>query len=132
MNKYHFIKCEYKLESQEPVIFLIGRNKDTLEKKIFRVIGFQPRFYVPENEPVPQSSKIIGIKSGFKSIFNEPCKQITVKIPSDVKELRAYFKKSFQADIPFTRLYLIESGIRTFFEVLDDMDEIHFSQVKGE
>lgn len=130
MTLYYFINIEYKIEFQEPVIFLWGRNTETLEKKMFRVLGFRPRFYVPENEDVPQSSAILEINSGFKSIFNEPCKQIMTQIPSDVAKLRQFFIKTFQADIPFTRVFLIETNILTKFEA-PDKDEVHYSELRG-
>lgn len=131
MTKYHFINIEYRTEFQEAVLLLWGRNIETLEKKMFRVIGFKPRFYVPEYDEVPQSSAILAINSGFKSIYNEPFKQIITQIPSDIPKLRQYFTKTCQADIPFTRTFLIESGILTKFTA-PDKDEIHYNELIGE
>ena len=131
MTKYHFIKIEYRIESNEPILYLWGRTLDTLEKKLFRVIGLRPRFYVLESEAVPSSPTIIEVKSGFKSIFSDNCKCIYTQIPSNVKDLRKYFTKTFQADIPFTRMALIELGIKTFFEV-PDKEELHYTELKGE
>jgi len=131
MTKYHFINIEYRTEFQDVVLLLWGRNVDTLEKKLFRVTGFKPRFYVPEHEEVPQSSAIISINSGFKSIYGESFKQIMTQIPSDIPKLRQYFTKTCQADIPFTRTFLIESGILTKFTA-PDKDEIHFNELTGE
>ena len=67
--KYHFIKCEYKVEGNDPIIYLWGREIDTLEKKQLKIIGFRPRFYVLESEPVMKTNAIREVKSGFKSIF---------------------------------------------------------------
>lgn len=131
MTLFHFINIEYKTEFNEAVIFLWGRNTETLEKKMFRIIGFRPRFYVPENEQVPQTSAILEIKSGFKSINNEPFKQIQTQIPSDIPKLRVYFTKTCQADIPFTRTFLIESGILTKFEA-PDRNEINYTEIQCE
>ncbi len=131
MTQYHFINIEYRTEFQEAVLLLWGRNIETLEKKVFKIIGFKPRFYVPEHEEVPQSIAILAINSGFKSIYNEPCKQIITQIPSDIPKLRQYFTKTYQADIPFTRTFLIESGILTKFTA-PDKDEIHCNEITGE
>ncbi len=131
MTLFHFINIEYKTEFNEAIIYLWGRNVSTLDKKMFKVIGFKPRFYVPENEPVPQSSAIVEIKSGFKSIHGEPFKQIMTTIPSDIHKLRVYFTKTCQADIPFTRVFLIEMEILTKFEA-PDKDEIHYNEIRGE
>ena len=130
MTLYHFINIDYRTEFQETTILLWGRNTETLEKKQFRIIGFSPRFYVPENEEVPQSSAITSITSGFKSIHNEPFKQITTQIPSDIPKLRGYFSHTCQSDIPFTRTFLIELGILTKFEI-PDKDEIHYTEIIG-
>ena len=88
MQKYYFIKIEYEIESGEPILFLWGRTLDTLEKKLFRVIGFRPRFYVLQDKPIPSSQSIVEVVLGYKSIFNEKCKCIYTKLPSDVKELK--------------------------------------------
>lgn len=115
-----------------PVIFLWGRRLDTQEKILFRVTGFEPRFYVPEEEEVPQSVAIKRVVSGFKSIFGEPVKMIVTQLPEDVRELRKYFKKTSEADIPFTRNFLIETGIRRYFTVPDGRTEINYKEIVGE
>ncbi len=130
MTRYHFINIEYRTEFQEAVLLLWGRNIETLEKKMFRIIGFKPRFYVPEHEEVPQSSAILAINSGFKSIYNEPFKQIITQIPSDIPKLRPYFSRTCEADIPFTRVFLIQTGILTKFEI-PDKEEVNYSEVLG-
>jgi DNA polymerase elongation subunit (family B) len=130
MTLYHFINIEYKTEFNEAILFLWGRNTETLEKKMFRVLGFKPRFYVPESEEVPQSSAITSIKSGYKSIHGEPFKQLTTQIPSDIPKLRQYFTKTCQSDIPFTRTFLIESGILTKFEA-PDKEEVQYTEIIG-
>ena len=132
MTKYYQIRCEYKVENDVPIIFLWGRKIDTFEKILFRVVGFEPRFYVPEDAEVPQSTAIVRVVSGFKSIFGEPLKMIVVGIPEDVKQLRTYFKKTYEADILFTRLFLIECGIRRYFTVPDGKTELNFTEVVGE
>ena len=133
MVKYYQIRCEYRVESEiTPIIFLWGRKLDTLEKVLFRVTGFEPRFYVPEEEEVPQSIAIKRVVPGFKSIFGEPVKMIVTQIPEDVRELRKYFKKTFEADIPFTRNFLIETGIRRYFTIPDGRIEINYKEIIGE
>lgn len=130
MTKYHFINIEYKTEFKETVILLWGRNTETLEKKMFRIVGFKPRFYVPESEQIPQSSAITSVTSGFKSIHNEPFKQITVQIPSDIPKLQVYFTHTCQSDIPFTRTFLIELGILTKFEA-PEKEEVLYTEIIG-
>ena len=129
--KYHFIKAEYKVENQEPVIYLWGREYETLIKRMFKIVGFRPRFYVLESEAVMKTTAIREVKSGFKSIFGDPCKMIVVNIPSEVTALRKFFTKTFQADIPFVRVFLIELEIRTWFEIQNGLEEVHYTKIKG-
>ncbi len=130
--KFYFIKCEYRVEEEIPIIYLWGRNIETQEKILFRILGFEPCFYVLENAPVPNIPQIKRVQSGFKSIFGEHCKKIIVGIPEDVKDIRGQFSKHFQADIPFTRLFLIVTGIRRYFTVPDGKTELNYTEIVGE
>lgn len=132
MIKYHYIKVEYKVENDDPIIFLIGREINTLQKRIFRVTGFEPYFYAKEEEAVPNSTMIKRVESGFKTLFGEPCKKIVVTIPSDVRELKKYFSWTGEADIVFPRRFLIDTGIKTYFSVPENKDEIHYKEIIGE
>lgn len=132
MVRCHFIKVEYRIENQEPIIFLIGRTQDTLEKKIFRIAGFQPYFYVAGDESIPSSSQIVSVEQGLSSIFGEKTKKIITHLPSDVRDLRKYFNRTFEADVPFVRRFLIDQNIKTFFEIPNNKDELHYTEIKGE
>ena len=61
---------------------------------------------------------------------------IICNIPSEVRELRKFFTKTFQADIPFTRVFLIELEIRTWFEIAQEftgkiLEDVNYTEVKG-
>ena len=130
--KFYFIKCEYRVEEELPIIYLFGRNLETQEKIMFRILGFEPYFYVLESALVPKIPQIKRVQSEFKSIFGEPCKKIICGIPEDVKDIREQFSKHFQADIPFTRLFLIVTGIRRYFTVPDGKTELNYTEIVGE
>jgi DNA polymerase I len=132
MTKYYFIRCEYRVEEELPVIYLWGRNLETHEKSLFKIHGFQPYFYVLESESVPNIPQIKRVISGFKSIFGEACKKIIVSIPEDVKDIKGQFSKTFEADIPYTRRAIINLGIRRYFTVPDGKEELNYTEVKGE
>lgn len=132
MSKFYFIKCEYRVEDGETIIYLFGRNIETQEKILFRVSGFEPYFYVEESEQVLNIPQIKRVQSGFKSIFNEPCKKIFVGVPEDVRDIRKEFKKTFEADVPFTRRFLINIGIRKYFTIPDGKTEINYTEIFGE
>lgn len=132
LTKYYFIKCEYRVEEQEAVIFLFGRHIETQEKVMFKVLGFEPYFYVLENEPVPSIPQIKRVQSGFKGLFGEKYKKIVVGVPEDVKDIKQNFTKTGEADIPFTRRFLINLGIRRYFTVPDGKTELNYTEIVGE
>ena len=132
MTKYYFIRCEYKVEDEIPLIFLWGRNLETQEKILFMVSGFEPYFYILESEFVPKIPQIRKTISGFKSIFGEPCKKIIVGVPEDVKDIKGQFSKHFEADVSFTRRFLINTNIRRYFTVPDGKAEINYKEIIGE
>jgi DNA polymerase elongation subunit (family B) len=130
--KYYFIKCEYRISEELPEIYLFGRDLISKEKSMFKIVGFEPHFFVLESESVPKIPQIKRVQSGFKSIFGEPVKKIVVGIPEDVKDIKTQFSKHFQADIPFTRLFLVVTGIRRYFTIPDGKEELNWKEVMGE
>lgn len=132
MTKYYFIKCEYRVEEEIPIIYLWGRNLDTQEKIMFRILGFEPYFYTLESEKVPSIPQIKRVQSGFKNIFGELCKKIICTVPEDVKDIRTQFNWTGEADVPFTRRALIDLGIRRYFTVPDGKTELNYTEVIGE
>jgi len=132
MAKYYFIKCEYRVEEEIPIIYLWGRNLETQGKIMFKVLGFEPYFYTLEQEQVPNIPQIKRVQSGFKNIFGQPCKKIICGIPEDVKDIRNQFKWTGESDIPFTRRFLINTGIRRYFIVRDGKTELNYIEIIGE
>jgi DNA polymerase elongation subunit (family B) len=64
-----------------------------------RVVDFYPYFYVPDpNGP-------------YRSIFGEPLSKVVAPDPSKVPEMRSKYPKHYEADIPYTRRFLIDTGI---------------------
>lgn len=132
MAKYYQIKCEYRVEEDQPVIYLWGRNLETFEKVLFRILGFEPYFYVDEAEEVPSIPQIKRVEHGFKGIYGDLYKKIVCATPDDVKDLRKIFSKTGEADIPFTRRFFINMGIRRYFIVPDGKTDLHYTEIKGE
>lgn len=132
MTKYYFIRCEYRVEDEVPVIYLWGRHIDTQEKVLFKIYGFEPYFYVIESESVPSIPQIKRVQTGFKGLFGEKYKKIVVGIPEDVKDIKQNFIKTGEADIPFTRRFLINRGIRRYFTIPDGKTELNYTEVVGE
>lgn len=97
------------------VIKLVIRTNDG--KKVVPVFGFNPHFYVEGN----------GEYLDFRGI---KLKKIETKLPEDVREVRKFYNRHWQADIPFTRLFLIETGIYTWVKVPDKSTNILWHEVK--
>jgi len=132
MTKYYFIKCEYRVENEEVIIFLFGRNIENQEKVMFKILGFEPYFYTLSSEHIPNIPQIKRTQKGFKSIFGEDCTKIIVDIPESVKDIKSQFSKHFEADIPYTRRFLINLGIRRYFTVPDGKTELNYMEIIGE
>ena len=85
-----------------PIINLYGRASQTQKNKL--VIAFRPYFYVPGRD-----------ENNLKDIFGKPVRKIYAKDPSDVPDMRRLYEKHYEADIPYTRRFLIDKGIKAYF-----------------
>ncbi|MEM3452508.1 MAG: DNA polymerase domain-containing protein [Candidatus Hadarchaeum sp.] len=79
-------------------IFLSLRHSDGSKSRT-EVVGFKPHFYVPG-------------QGGFRSLFGEELRKVIVPDFKLVPQERAKYKKHYQADVPYTRNFLIAAGIR--------------------
>jgi len=111
MNRYHIVTVEY---NSDGTISLFGRNEKG--KKEIRVTDFYPYFYVPSDEVIFDERIKETDNNGYLSIDGRILKKITTYKPTDVRELRKEFSKAYEADIPFVRRFLIDSGITSGFE----------------
>lgn len=104
------MNVEYALEGnpQKPIIYFWRRENG--KRICHRIEDFQPYFYILEEEKT-DDPRITGTQSGFKSITDEACKKVYVKLPKHVKELRGLFKKSFECDIQYTKRYVIDNNL---------------------
>lgn len=82
-------------------IILYYRTKNG-KKKI--TIPFTPYFYVPG-------------KGESQDLFGNPVKKITVNDPSDVPHVRRLYDKHYEADVPYTRRFLIDMNIKSYFQI---------------
>lgn len=82
-------------------INLYGRS---LTKKEKITVPFRPYFYVLSSG-----------KSEFKDIFGNSVKIVYANDPSDVPNMRVLYAKHYEADVPYTRRFLIDKGIKSYF-----------------
>jgi len=106
------MNIEYNIENGKPIIYHYRRENGI--RICHRIESFQPYFYVPEDDILPMmdgkiDNRIVRTESGFHSIINEPLKKVVCVLPKHVKELRDYFSKSFEADVGFTKRWMVDT-----------------------
>jgi len=89
-------------------IKIYARSNDGEKEKI--IIPFRPYFYVPANR---------NSETEYKDLFGNPVKIIYARDPSEVPDLRKFYDKHYEADIPYTRRFLIDTGVKSYFVVKD-------------
>ena len=123
--KYQFVNISY-----DGKMLLTGRS-ETGQRKTFRVNGFEPYFFIDDNDMDFADEAIVNIESGYKSLFGADLQKVTVKEPYVVNRLRDYFSKHWEADIKFVRRFLIDKKIKSGFEVKSNDWNIYHDDIKA-
>jgi len=79
------------------------RSEDGKKRKVY-VDDFFPYFYVQD------------ASGEYKSLFGDNVRRIVVDDPSEVLKEREKYGKTYEADIPFVRRFLIDTGIKSGME----------------
>jgi len=79
------------------------RSEDGKKRKVY-VDDFFPYFYVQD------------ASGEYKSLFGDNVRRIIVDDPSEVPKEREKYGKTYEADIPFVRRFLIDTGIKSGLE----------------
>ena len=99
---------EYMIRDNKPVIHVFWTDESGIRHHE-EDAKFKPYFYVPVEESVPKDPRITGTEEGeFYSIFGGKVKKLYTQLPSQVKEVRELFTKTFEADILFPTRYTID------------------------
>lgn len=93
------VTVEYELEDEIPVIYIFARGVDRKRYK-FKDESFRPYYYVLAEEANRAPTDL--------SIFGEQLVRIDKVKPADVRKERKRWMRTFEADIPFTRRYMID------------------------
>lgn len=105
-------QVEYNNTRDGAIIHVFGREPNGKSTHL-QVTGFEPYFYIPaeyaDQGPVVRQINV-DKKHMFKSIHGEALRRVYVKSPSDIRLLRDRYHH-FEADIPFTSRFMIDSGI---------------------
>jgi DNA polymerase I len=95
-------------------IFLWLRKPDGSKARV-EVLGFRPHFWVPGEGP-------------HRTLFGEPAREVVVPDFRAVPEIRAGYPRHFEADIPYSRRFLIDTGVRSGV-ALPDGGAVHVSRI---
>lgn len=113
-----------KIEANGSLIILIGRQEGTNERWTVQVTDFRPYFYVPALDIGKVEEKGLDYEGGFMAYVHEDptlpmvdTLRVFTKDPADVGKRRKGFDRTWEADIPYTRRFLIDTGIRSGFQV---------------
>jgi DNA polymerase I len=108
------------------VVVLYGRNPDHPEKRYeVKARGFRPYFYAREEECRDNESFLLGqesiqeIEYGNFDAFNthENLAKVYPPYPQDTRSAREYFDQTWNADVPFTNRFRIDTGLEDVVEV---------------
>ena len=125
--KNQLISGNYDYDDNTITLFSRDENNKRRETKI---IGFEPYFFVPEGENIDSKKIISRSKAEIKSIYGDKLDKIVTNKPKSVGEIREDFSKHFEADIPFVRRFLVDSGITSGFEVPDNKEMVYWNKIK--
>ena len=81
------------------------------KKHIIEIEDFYPYFY---SVTIPESEHVVKVEKGFKTIDGKQVYKIYVDHPGVVPKLRK--QSDYEADIPYVRRFMIDVGLRDFFE----------------
>lgn len=125
-QEYQFINAHYNNDKSITVHATDGKKNYKI-----KVVGFEPYFYVHENDIPPDDEDIIGVEEGYVHEDGYPLKKIICSSPNVVhsqhgKSLRDHenFTQHFEADIPFIRRFLINTGITSGFKIKSARNDI--------
>src|SRR3989338_7909732 len=108
--RFNPVEVAYKTFDGKPVVELYGKAGDGTQVCV-QVRGFEPYFWAM-GSGIATDEKIARIEEHSKKFLGKEivARKIFVKQPSDVPAIRGKFN-SLEADIPFTRRYLIDNKI---------------------
>jgi len=115
--------------SRRSTIYLAVRDEN-YQRRELTITGFKPYFYIPD-------------KSGkYKSVFGDHLKKVVLHNPGSVPRVReSMIKKGHpydgcknwahhEADIPYTRRFLIDTGIKSGIE-FPDKEKMSYKEIKS-
>jgi len=104
-----------KIHAEGRIIKIVAKNKEG-KKVIVRVEDIYPYYYT---DKIPQTYDVVKIEKGFKTIDGKEVFKVYLKHPGLVPKYRK--EDDYEADVPYVQRFLIDTGIREFFEIPDNV-----------
>jgi len=125
MRKLRVVDAQYRLdENNRPIIWLLCREGK--KRQMIKVKGFRPYLYVPIDAEVPKHPCIDEVVSCDKlTIDGERVKKIFVYSPKDVRSVRSYFDRTWEADVLFGVRFCIDKGIKEGIILSDEEKDVY-------
>ncbi|XGI84315.1 DNA polymerase domain-containing protein [Halorutilales archaeon Cl-col2-1] len=119
---------DYTVESDAdgepyPVVNVFGRTRDR-EARHVRVLGFEPYFYVPEDQAEgidEKEERVTRTEDGYESIEGDDLVRVYTRIPADVGEVRESYHH-YEADILFPNRFRIDKGVKSGIRIPPEYD----------
>lgn len=124
-DELHLMQIEYEDHYGEPIIHIWARDEDG-EQVWVEVEGHKPSFYIEEeafSARIKNHDWVEKVSAGYESIHGDDLAKVETRLPwhvggkKDKKGLREYFDRTWEADVFYTSRFLIDTGIKTHFEV---------------
>ena len=106
-----------KLFKEGSKIYMSLRTKSR-ERVWILIDDFRPYFYIP--------SKL----GEYKSVFGETLDIVYADDPSKIPELRSRYNKHYEADIPYLRRFLIDTGLKQCVRVESLKNTVSYRELK--
>lgn len=121
-------------------LFTRGAEDPSRRNEII-VHGFDPYFYAPEEEVESDETFLLNqqcinkVEYGdYEGLHGESLAKVYPPYPQDTEQAREYFSKTWASDVPFTRRFRIDTGIRAYIEVPDKVVKdtrvhLHYTEI---
>jgi len=104
-----------KVEANGSLIIIVARDAN-LKRWVVQV-PYRPYFYVPRAEGDKLKKRGLEHDTGPPALDGTPTYRVYVDVPASVPKRRKGFERTYEADVPYTRRFLVDSGISTGFRV---------------
>lgn len=119
-------------ESADGVVTqLRGRDERGTHREV-KLLGIEPAFWVLADEPVPNDYRIVRVEDEpLPGFHGEKLKRIVVRLPSDMRDLKEHFSKTWEADVAPNRHVRYKCGMRSVIDIPDDCPVLRPHQIRS-